>query len=294
MTELRSGPTDLPWSQNGYLLLNAVRTGNLLPRLYQWNPGIQCHPLFIGTRFKELLDVSPVLVVLADCHDPVLQAFLQNAEHIWGLLLFSADEPQPVVDHLRWLIRVDEPVGKPTLLNLSDPPVANALFELYPQQTDNALFGPVEHVYAVDPYDQVWRHHQRRGEPAIADHKMLYRLNAAQIDALNEVNFRNTVLKLERHMRRHFPDFQAQLNAHERFTYFHAMASTAYEHGFHSESDILHYANVIEFLASQPTAGHPDIIALLYTTSPLTPSQRVQKANLLALERDKHLSGARP
>ncbi|OCR26258.1 hypothetical protein AFK24_04535 [Pseudomonas syringae] len=294
MTELRSGPNDLPWSQDGYLLLNAVRTGNLLPRLYQWNPGIQCHPLFLGTRFKELLDVSPVLVVVEGHHDPVLQAFLHNAEHIWGLLLFSGTEAQCIVDHLRWLVTVDEPVGKPTLLNLSDPPVANALFELYPRQTDNALFGPVEHVYAVDPYVKAWRHHQRLGEPAITDHNTLYRLNAAQIDALNEVNFRNTVLKLDQHMARHFPDFQARLDARGRFTYFHAMASTAYGHGFHSESDILHYANVMEFLDGQATAAHPDITALLYTSSALTPSQRVQKANLLALERDKQSSGARP
>ncbi|HEX8543399.1 MAG TPA: DUF4123 domain-containing protein [Pseudomonas sp.] len=186
MTEFRSGPNDLPWSQDGYLLLNAVRTGNLLPRLYQWNPGIKCHPLFLGTRFKQLLDVSPVLVVLEGPHNPVLQAFLHNAEHIWGLLLFSSAEPQCIVDHLRWLVTVDEPVGKPTLLNLSDPPVANALFELYPRQTENALFGPVEHIYAVDPYVKAWRHHQRKGEAVIGDHKALYRLNAAQIDALND------------------------------------------------------------------------------------------------------------
>ncbi|WP_426113812.1 DUF4123 domain-containing protein [Pseudomonas sp. DSP3-2-2] len=294
MNELESGPNDLPWSRNGYLLLNAVRTGNLLPRLYQWNPGIRCHPLFLGTRFKELLDVSPVLVVLEGRHDPALQAYLQSAEHIWGLLLFSSAEPQCIVDHLRWLVTVDEPVGKPTLLNLSDPPVANALFELYPMQTDNALFGPVEQIYAVDPYSKVWRQHQRQGEPVISDHKALYRLNAAQIDALNEVNFRNTILKLERHMSRHFPDFQARLNALERYAYFHEMASIAYGHGFHSESDILHYANVMEFLDRQPTAAHPDITDLLYTSSPLTPSQRVQKANLLALERDKQLSGVQP
>lgn len=252
------------------------------------------HPLFLGTRFKELLDVSPVLVVLEGSHDPVLHAYLQNAEHIWGLLLFSSAEPQCVVDHLHWLVTVDEPVGKPTLLNLSDPPVANALFDLYPHQTDNALFGPVEQVYAVDPYRKTWRHHQRQGEPIVGGHQALYRLNEAQIEALNDVNFRNTVLKLERHMGEHFPDFRMQLNARERFAYFHEMADTAYRHGFHSESDILHYANVMEFLDSQPTAKHDDITRLLYTSSPLTPSQRVQKANQLALERDRELSGDQP
>ena len=76
MTALEFGPPDLPWPQNGYLLFNAVRTENLLPRLYQWNPGIDCYPLFIGTRFKALLDVSPVIVAIQGPQDPVLQAFL--------------------------------------------------------------------------------------------------------------------------------------------------------------------------------------------------------------------------
>lgn len=294
MTQLESGPDNLPWSQNGYLLFNAVRTGNLLPRLYQWNPGINCYPLFIGTRFKELLDVSPVLVVLDGPHDPVLQPFLQNASDLWGLLLFTEADQQSVMEHFRWLVTVDEPVGKATLLNLSDPPVANALFELYPRQTDNTLFGPIEHLYAVDPFQGCWRHHQRQGDSTPKNHSALYRLSAAQIDALDELSFRKKVVTLERHMRQHFPDFQRRLAPQARFAYFLAMAETAYEHGFHSESDILHYANVIEFLDSRPPAACPDIIELLYTSSPLTPSQRVQKANLLTLERGKALSGEQP
>ncbi len=196
MTALEFAPPDLPWSQNGYLLFNAVRTENLLPRLYQWNPGIDCYPLFIGTRFKALLDVSPVIVAIEGPQDPVLQAFLENAKKIWGLLLFSHADLKTLFEHLRWLVSVDEPVGKATLLNLSDPPVANALFDLYPLQTDNRLFGPIEHVYAVDRFEQRWRHHQRMGEPAINNHEVLYRLSEAQIEALDESGFRNVVIGL--------------------------------------------------------------------------------------------------
>ena len=294
MTDLESGPDNLPWSQNGYLLFNAVRTGNLLQRLYQWNPGINCHPLFLGTRFKGLLDVSPVVVPVEDRYDPVLKGFLENASNIWGLMLFTDADLQTVVDHFRWLVSVDEPTGKTTLLNLSDPPVANALFELYPRHTDNALFGPVEHLYAVDRFEERWRHHQRIGAPRTHDHKTLYCMNEAQIEALDEVSFRNVVINIERHMRSCFPTFQAQLDARQRFAYFLDMAQGAYERGFHSESDLLHFANVMQFLHSQPAGTHPQIIDLLYQSSPLTPSQRAQKANLLALQRARQLQGAQP
>lgn len=294
MTELESGPIDLSWSKNGYLLFNAVRTENLLPRLYQWNPGIDSYPLYIGTRFNALLDVSPVVVGLDGPHDPVLQPFLENAAKVWGLLLFSNADLKTLFEHLRWLVSVDEPVGKATLLNLSDPQVANALFGLYPLQTDNRLFGPIEHVYAVDRFEECWRHHQRLGEPVINDHQTLYRLSEAQIDALDETSFRSVVINIDQHMRRHFPEYQTQLDSRQRFAWFLEMAQGAYQQGFHSESDLLHFANVRRFLEGQPPDAHPDITHLLERSSPLTPSQRVQQAHLLVLQRMRQHQGARP
>ncbi|SQF96366.1 Uncharacterised protein [Paucimonas lemoignei] len=294
MTALEFGPPDLPWSQNGYLLFNAVRTENLLPRLYQWNPGIDCYPLFLGTRFKALLDVSPVIVAIQGPHDPVLQAFLENVEKIWGLLLFSHADLKTLFEHLRWLVSVDEPVGKATLLNLSDPPVANALFDLYPLQTDNRLFGPIEHVYAIDRFEQRWRHHQRLGDAAINNHQVLYRLSEAQIEALDESGFRNIVVNIDRHMQEHFPEYLAHLDSRQRFARFLEMAEGAYQRGFHSESDLLHFANVARFLEGQRPGVHPDIINLLERTSSLTPSQRVQQAHLRVLQRIRDQQGAQP
>lgn len=269
MTALASGPDDLPWAQNGYLLFNSVRTGNLLQRLYQWNPGIKCEPLFCGTEFKALLAVSPVLVAIENEDDPVLQPFLESAHESWGLLLFAKAGMRAVADHLRWLVCVDGEVGNGTLLNLSDPCVANALFELHPQHTDSALFGPIDHVYAVDRFAHCWRHHQRIGDPGQNDHQIHYRVNAAQIEALNEVSFRNVVIKIDLHMRRHFPDFQRQLEPKQRFAYFLRLAQDAYRRGFHCESDLLHFANVSQFLQSEPPDAHPDIIELLQPQRPL-------------------------
>lgn len=292
MTMLESGPADLPWSQNGYLLFHAIRTGNLLPRLYQWKPGITCKPLFLDTRFHQLLDISPVLVPLSGPDDPVLLPFLENAINLWGLLLFSDADLDSVTGHLRWLITVAEPVGKPTLLSLWDPPVANALFGLYPEHTGNTLFGPIEHVYALDHFHECWRHHQRGVEAPVIDRTKLYCLNEAQIDALDEVSFTNLVIKLEQHMRTHFPDFRGQASRSGRLTYFHRMASVAYENGLHSAIDIFHFANVFRFLDSQAPDAHLDIAEMLYRRSTLTPSQRAQQANLMVRQRARELAGA--
>lgn len=294
MSTLPSGPADLPWSKNAYLLFNGINLAHPMRRILSWNPSPVYKPLFLHTKFSGLLEKSPVLVQIKGRRDPVYIPFLKHIQEEWGLLLFSDADHPTVLEHLRWLVSVDQPVGKPVMLNLSDPPVANALFGLYPLHTDNRLFGPIDEIYAADVVADSWMRHVRQGSIMPRDDKALYRLNEAQIEALDDVAFRLRVISLDRHMRRFFPDYLASANPRQRFEHVHALARQAYDAGFCTEADIFHYANVSQFLSTQPPEAHTGITDLIRNTSALTPSQRIQQANWLVVEHVRAQAGARP
>ena len=286
MSELESGPANLPWSTlNAFLLFNGVNVPRLAKTLYQCQRNIDAHPVFLMTRFKDLVDKSPYLVAIADQHDPVYQLFLEQARQEWGLLLFSEGTTEALLQHLRWLLLVDEPGRKPAYLNISDPAVANALFGLHPRHTDKRLFGPINELYAVDAIHECWIHHVREGAAAPHQTLALYCLNPEQIQALGDADLRIKVVELEQHMRRFFPDYLPDASLAQRYQRLYSLARQAYEMGFTTEIDLFHYANVSHFLDTQPPEAHADIRQLLCDVSPLTHSQRIQQANALAVER---------
>ncbi|RRV05984.1 DUF4123 domain-containing protein [Pseudomonas sp. v388] len=292
MTKLANGPDNLPWSKNAYLLFNGVTLAHPMRRILSWNPSPVYKPLFLQTRFSGLLEKSPVLVQIKGRRDPVYTPFLENAHLEWGLLLFSEADHPTVLAHLRWLVTVDQPVGKAVLLNLSDPATANALFGLYPAHTDNRLFGPIDEIYAAEVVTETWIRHVRQGAVIAHDPKVLYRLTETQIEALDEVSFRLNVIDLDKHMARFFPDYLPCASPKERFERLYELARHAYEAGFRTKADIFHYANTSHFLSTQPPGAHPEIVEVIRNKSGLTPSQRIKQANWLVVERDRAQNGA--
>ncbi|RMR04680.1 DUF4123 domain-containing protein [Pseudomonas syringae group genomosp. 3] len=291
MSEFESGPRDLPWSKRAYLLLNAINLPQLRSKIFEWNPDPVYTMLFLQTRFSGLLECSPALIQINSPHDPAFIQFLAHTRDEWGLLLFSDADHKTVADHLRWLVFVDQPGGKPCHLNLSDPPVANALFGLHPAHNDNRLFGPVDSVYAADVVTERWIHHERHGKPVAHDAQSLYRLSTLQIDALDDVAFRMIVIRLDQHLRTFSPGWLTGDSLKSRYRGAHELAIKAYEAGFNSEADIFHYANVSCFLATQPHGAHPDIRQLIRDKSSLTPSQRIRQANWVVVERSRTQPG---
>jgi hypothetical protein len=287
MSNLASGPADLPWSKNAYLLFNGVTLPYPMRRILAWNQNPLYKPLFLHTRYRALLDKSPVLVQIHGRRDPVYLPFIKHAEAEWGLLMFSDANFQTVLEHLRWLVTVDQPIGPSVLLNLSDPATANALFGLYPVHTDNRLFGPIDELHGADVVQGRWQRHVRDGKAPSHDGSSLYQLNEAQIEALDEVAFRLNLIELEQHMNTFFPDWLPASKARQRFEALHNLASEAYSAGFRTQADIFHYANVSHFLFSAAPGAHPEITDLIRNKSSLTPSQRIQKANWLIVEHER-------
>ncbi|MEE5052534.1 DUF4123 domain-containing protein [Pseudomonas alliivorans] len=292
MPEFETGPHDLPWSKNAYLLLNSINVPDLTRRMAEWELSGVRTMLFLQTRLRERLDASPALIQLEGPDDPMFVRFLAHAHEEWGLLLFSPADRKTLIDHLRWLMFVEMPTGQTCYMNLSDTSLANALFGMHPAHFDNRLFGPIDHVYAPDRMTEQWGCHPRIGESAPHDPGVPYRLSAEQIEAFGDVMFRLTVVNLDQHLRLFFPDYLPGVSLKTRYEQVHRLASTAYEQGFKSEADIFHYANVVLFLADQPEDSHPPIRALLRDTSELPPSQRIEQAHWLVVLHARQQEGA--
>lgn len=283
-------PADLPWSQGAYLLLDGVSLPDLQHKLYQWSENPEFEPLYLGTEWHELSDLSPCLVRLSGLQDPVLQHFIESAQHEWGYLIFADAGFDEILRHLRWLIYVQPPQGDAMLLRLADPAVAHQLLAT----GSSHLFGPIEQICAADCIEGCWWQHRRVGEPQQQAEQKPYRLSDAELEALGEVSFRQVAMRLDSHMREFFPHYQQALHGRERLTHLRVLAERAYRQGMGSEREIILYANVFGFLGEQQLENHPDIASLLNDKSPQTPAQRIEQAAGLAQVRATQIEGNHP
>lgn len=280
-------PEDLPWGQKAYLLMDGISLTDAQHKLYEWSVNPQFVSLYRGTRWNALSDVSPCLIQIDGLSDPILQCFVESAQEEWGYLVFSDADFKEVHHHLRWLISVRAPSGESLLLRLADPAVGHALLEA----GDPRLFGPIKHVCLPDCLQGVWWQHHRAGAPSERNEEKPYALCEDEMDALAEVSFRQSVLRLHDHMQAYFPHYQPALRGRARIEQLHLLAEEAYQQGFCSEREMALYANVFGFLDDQPLKNHPDIASLLHDKSSLTPAQRVEHAATLAEQRAKITEG---
>ena len=274
----------LPWHMNCFLLLDGISVEALPRKLYEWSDSPEIEVLYLQTPWAELSDVSPHLIKLKNASDPVLAEFLAHQAEEWGYLIFSSKQSHEITDHLRKLISVEHPLGKAMLLRLADPAVAHALFGLANENKNAALFGPIEQLHVHDAINQAWHFHQRPGEEAALS-KIPYRLSESELEALGEVDFRQTVSWLKSHMHKHFPDFLSAIPDAQQWKSMYDLANRAYQAGFTSERDIALYANVFGFLGQDALDHHPDIAVLMTKPSQQSPSQRIEQAANLAESR---------
>lgn len=288
MIEMPPLPTNLSWHIGAYLLLDGVRLPHLAKQLHLWPNPAEC--LFVTTRWRELLDISPYLISLTGPNDPVLAYFQQNAWLEPGYLLFSQAGSDTLSTWLRSLIVVQHPSGDEVMMRVADPAVIHQLMSA-PEHTPSARwFGPLEQVCLPDAMQVQWQAHCRPTH-AMAVEPSTLRLTDQELTALGEVEFRQFVLRLTAHLTTYFPDMMASLPEIERRRRAQQIAQTAYDKGFHSAQEVMLYANVLGYLAGQSIESHPDIYQLLNQPSAFPPLQRVLRAADLAESRSAAVQG---
>ena len=282
-------PPELDWQGSCGLLLDAVRLDSLSQHLDQWTNPWVFELLYTSPQMAGLEDISPRVVKIEDPQQPVLQQFLAKADEEWGYLLFCDGPWESMIAHLRWLTVVRMPHEQKVFLRLADPSVMHALFKLAVEAGDPTLFGPCHQILIADGARDSWHLLQRPGPAPTAQHATPYQLTAQESSALDEVSFRNVVLRLNQHLRHYFPAYLASLSTAQRWAQVHELATSAYDLGFNGELDITLYANIHGYLGEDALQNHPDLQHLLTTASSLTPAQRVEKAAEIARCRALHL-----
>lgn len=278
-------PEGLPWNGTIGLLLDGVSVPRLAQRLYQWADSPVFEALYLHTRFAELRELSPCLVHIPHQHHPILVQFLLASRQEWGVLVFSEQPWQHMVSHFRWLVSVVHPLGEEVLLRIADPAVVHILLEHAGRIQSPTLFGPCNQFVSADTVRGCWHLDRRPGNTPKADHGRRYRLSDEQICLLDDVNFRNVLLRLNRHMHDYFPDYQTQATPQQRWQHLQQLASAACARGFNSELDITLYANIHGLLGVHALEKHTDLNTLLDTPSGQTPTQRIQHIAQLAERR---------
>lgn len=278
-------PQGLPWNSTVGLLLDGVSVEKLPQHLYQWSDDPVFEPLYLGTQWAALGDVSPCLVQIKAQNNPILAKFLAEPRQEWGYLVFSDQPWEHMIDHFRWLTSVMHPQGEEVLLRVADPAVAHALLDHGESIKDPTLFGPCSQIVSADAALGCWHINQRPGKAAEPNHSKRYRLSNEQLSQLDEVNFRSIVLRLDAHMREYFPSYQSQSTPLQRWEHLHVLASASYDRGFNTELDITLYANIHGFLGERALEEHPDLDAILKTPSEQTPAQRLERVADIAQER---------
>ena len=288
MIEMPALPHNLPWNRGAWLLLDGVRLPGLAKQLHLWPNAAEC--LFVSTRWRELLDLSPYLISLTGPNDPVLAYFQTNAWLEPGYLLFSRADTHTLTTWLRSLIVVQHPSGDEVMMRVAEPAVAHQLMTVSEQASSGRWFGPVEQVCLPDAIQGTWQEH-RRPTSALTVEPSTLRLTDQELTALGEVEFRQFVVRLTQHLTTYFPDMMAPFSGTERRRRAQQIAQIAYDKGFHSAQQIMLYANVLGYLAGQSIESHPDIDQLLNQPSALPPLQRVLRAAELAESRQVTVQG---
>lgn len=281
---LKGLPDGLNWNASVGLLLDGVSVRNLPRQLYRWLGNPEFEPLYLGTCWKELIDLSPCFIRIASRNNPALDEFLANLRQEWGYLLVSNRPWSEQLDHLRWLVNVRHPQGENVMLRFADPAVGMALFSHAERLNDVALFGPFSQIVVADPVRDCWHLMKRPGPVPDAHYDLPYALSDDQLALIEEAAFSRIVMRVEQHLGEQFPAFQ-QASTMTTWEQARHLAKTAYGRGFFSEQDILLYANIHGYLGEQALQEHPDLEMQLSGLPAGSATDQLKKVARLAADR---------
>lgn len=258
-----------------YLLVDGAQIEGLAKQLYSLSGKLDLEPIYLFEPYNELVEVSPYVIAATDS---VKQWFLDLNQPMAGFFFSSPLGIEHIADGLRMLIQVESPYGSSVFLKFANSECSYVLLS-----TNTPYLWKVM-TQAWLPIRTGWKHiTQPDSLPPIGSDK--YKLTEEQWQLMGQITWRNTLEKIEQHMRRWFPEKMDALSSKEQW--IEQQADYAYQSGFSSERDLLLFFNVIGFLGLQAIESpeeYPVIYQLIHQSSLQTPSQRVEAAAELAYQ----------
>lgn len=137
-------------AQANYLLMDGTLRPNALAELYQRHEPFEIDALYLGTRWKDLHDLGPILIK-PDSHSSLLSEWLEEPSlRTDSTLIYSRAGIGHVAAHLRRFISPPDCLGGGGLLRFADPLVAHFWLSSYPTGSGLHL-GLIEHWWVGMP-----------------------------------------------------------------------------------------------------------------------------------------------
>lgn len=149
-------------SQANYVLIDGALRPGALASLYLRHEMFEIDPLYLGTRWKDLYDLGPILVKPLPGSTLLSDWFDDEALRADSTLMYSEASIQEVASHLRRLISPPDCNGGNGLLRFADPLVAHFWLSSFSGFEDMHL-GPIQHWWIVKP-KQTW---EPRSQPSL-------------------------------------------------------------------------------------------------------------------------------
>ena len=126
---------------NVYAVLDGASVPGLVPRLYDARPEFEC--LYRGELEPDIAEVAPYLVRLDPDEEFADWVVREDWGRHWGVFAASDEDLPGLCRHLRTLLTVYDPEGRPLLFRYYDPRVLRLYLPTCNQQELQTVFGPV-------------------------------------------------------------------------------------------------------------------------------------------------------
>ncbi|AXJ03469.1 hypothetical protein CFN16_04800 [Pseudomonas fluorescens] len=231
-------------SKANFLLIDGVLRPNAIASLYQLGEPLEIEPLYLGTRWAELMDLGPILVKPSSSTSMISQTY-QNANHqIDASLLYSSAPMSVVADHLRRYIAPSDVLGGNGMLRFADPLVTRYWLGSYQGEHLNVILGPIEswsiperpHSWEANPAVQ-WLNFLRTSAP-LAWQDSYAQLGQTQLDALGHAARWQFMERLHENFEQYHPRHLATLKLSSRTQWFDERLDEAQAWGLSSERSL--------------------------------------------------------
>ncbi len=131
-----------------FAVLDGASVPDLLDQLDECQPEHQC--LYRGELKPDIAEVAPYLVRLEAGTEFTELVLEQGWGHHWGIFALAQADFREMRRHLRTLLMVYDPNGKPLLFRYYDPRVLRAYLPTCNAQELKTVFGPIAGYLAED------------------------------------------------------------------------------------------------------------------------------------------------
>ena len=127
------------------LLIDGALRSDAIRDVYRRPEVLAVRSLYLGTRFRELHTLGPILISLADSSPLISETWNRNVHRPDASLLYSSESVDVVARHLqRFIAPQDVRSGDDVILRFADPLTTIHWLGSYQSAQLDAVLGPIE------------------------------------------------------------------------------------------------------------------------------------------------------